>query len=350
MKRNLNIFVALLLAVVLVAYMATYTVRFNEAVIVTTFGSAGDGSVKNAPGEAGASGEGAGLHFKLPWPVQQVAARFDTRVQVTQGVLEQIQTRDGQSVVLQFDITWRVADPLEFYRTLRNPREAQRALTTRARDALRIVGDFDFDELKNTDPTRVRLAEIGDRARQQLQGRADELGNGIRVEQVGVQSVRLPSAVTEAVFARMASERQSRAGRAQAEGQSGARRLETEATTTAQTIRSFVERAAAAQRQEGEQRAAELITRFREAPELAAFLADVDALSRSMSDRTTFIIDADLFYPFKRMSDILRGRTGQTEPTTSPPAFSADVLQESSDAVESEAVEEAADQAGTLID
>ena len=146
MKRILIITVAALLLVFLVTYMFTYTVRYNEAVIVTTFGSTGDNSVKNAPVVTAeglsASGTDAGLHFKWPWPIQQVAQTYDTRVQVVEGALEQAQTADQQSVNVKFYVTWRIADPLEFFKAVGQPASADQTLRSRVRAFPNFIGQY----------------------------------------------------------------------------------------------------------------------------------------------------------------------------------------------------------------
>ena len=309
MKRGLNIIVALALIALLVGYMVTYTVRFNEAVVVTTFGAADESSVKNAVGGDGRVGGEAGLHFKLPWPVQRVAARYDTRVQVGEGVLEQITTADGQSVVVRFNTRWRVADPLEFYREIGSVDEAGRVLQIQSRNALNAVSEYRFDELVNPDPSRVRLAELSGAVRGRVQGQM--AGYGVEVLDVGLKTIALPGQVTRAVVERMAAETAAQAQRALEEGQAEGRKLESEARATSQTLLSFADRAASDLRAEGEQRAAALTTRVADDEEFAIFLSELDAIRQSLADRTTFVIDADRLYPFSRLGELLR--SGETE-------------------------------------
>ena len=305
MKRGLNIVVALALIALLVGYMVTYTVRFNETVVVTTFGAADASGVKNAVAADGRAGSEAGLHFKLPWPVQRVAARYDTRVQVGEGVLEQITTADGQSVVVRFNTRWRVADPLEFYREIGSVDEAGRVLQVQARNALNAVSEYRFDELVNPDPRRVRLAELSQAVRARVQGQMADYG--VEVLDVGVKTLALPGQVTRAVVERMAAETAAQADRALVEGQAEGRKLESEARATSDTLLSFAGRAASDIRAEGDQRAAALATRVAEDEGFAIYLSELDAIRQALGERTTFVIDADRLYPFTRLGEILRG-------------------------------------------
>ena len=52
MKRNAPVIaVGLLVALALLLYMVTFEVRFNQTAVLTTFGKAGPGAVKNEPVE-----------------------------------------------------------------------------------------------------------------------------------------------------------------------------------------------------------------------------------------------------------------------------------------------------------
>ncbi len=213
MNRLLNILVALALLLVLIGYAATYTVSFNETAIVTTFGSAGDGSVKNAPRqdgvtEADPNDGGAGLYFKLPWPIQQVAARYDTRVQLLESAVEQATTGDQQSIVLRVAVTWRVVDPLAFYKSLGSLGEAESQLRNRIRAARGLIGDYDFNDLANIEGTATAASELADRMMTGVQSGVDSSGYGLEVLDLEVTKLEVPrGAVTDSVVQRMASER-----------------------------------------------------------------------------------------------------------------------------------------------
>ena len=139
--------------------------------------------------------------------------------------------------------------------------------------------------------------------RDDLQAGVDPLG--IRVEEVGVISLTLPGPVTESVFNAMAAERVTLANSARVEGQTANAQLVGEANASAGIIRSFAERQASELRNEGQQRAAQLQTRFAEDEELASFLASLDAFGRLAADRTRFFIDGDRFYPFTLLGEFL---------------------------------------------
>ena len=293
MKRLLNVAIASVILLALLGYMLTFTVRFNQTAILTTFGGAGDNSVINRPGPDGRPGEQAGIHFKLPWPIQQVARVYDTRVQLLETALEQASTADRQSVDVRLFLTWRISDPLAFYKKLGSVQEAQTTLNARARDSFNVIGRYDFDELTNVDPAKLKLGEAERAIKERVQDRLDEIGYGITVQEVGIKRVLLPASVNAAVTSRMRAERQRYATAARVEGQTESNQLRQTADTQAGIIAAFADRRAKQIESDGRQRSAEYFTRFSQDQDFAIFLAQLDALRQSLSRRTRFILGTD---------------------------------------------------------
>lgn len=317
MKRFVNVAVALAILLALVAYMVTYTVRFNEAAIVTRFGRADENSVVNAPGPAGEPGTDAGLHFKWPYPIEQVARTYDTRTQILQGTLEQQLTRDNQSVMAIVYLTWRIDDPLAFYRNVGTVARAENSLRLRVRDGQSLLGDYRFNQLVNPDPDQLRLAEIETRLRDRVQSRLEELEYGIEVGEVGIKRIVLPASVTETVFNRMAAERTALAQRAQDEGLAEQERLQAGADSDAQTIRSFAERRAAAIEQRGLSQATSIFASFAEDQDFAIFLQQLDALESILRENVRFILDTSL-PPFNLLRGLAEGSLEAAPPAEAP--------------------------------
>ena len=316
MTRLLNVAIAAVILLALLGYMLTYTVRFNETAILTTFGSAGANSVVNAPGPDGRPGEQAGLHFKLPWPVQQVARVYDTRVQIIETALEQASTADQQSADLRLFVTWRISDPLAFYKKLGSNQEAVNALQARTRASYSVIGNYTFDQLTNEDPAQLKLTEAEAAIKRSIQDRLPEIGYGITVQEVGIKRVQLPTSVNAAVVARMRAERQRIATAAQAEGLTESETLRRGAETQAGIISAFADRRAKQIEAEGRQRSAEYFTRFSQDQDFAVFVAQLDALRQALARRTRFILDTT-----KPPFTLLNGLTGGgPSPTTAPAA------------------------------
>jgi membrane protease subunit HflC len=302
MKRVVNLIVAGAILLALLGYMITYTVPFNEAAIVTTFGRADDGSVINAPGADGLPGQDAGLHFKWPWPISQVARRYDTRLQVLENTSEQHQLRDTQTIVINTYVAWRISDPLKFYKKVSTRAAAVDAINLSLQNARGQVGQYTFDELTNPDPTKLRLGELEEKMLQQIETQVADLDLGITIEDVGVKRLMLPEMVTQVVTERMRSERQRLAAQAAAEGDADQRALVQQAENQRDLILTFADRTASSISAEGRQRAGEIMARFAQDEEFAIYLLQLQTLQETLSRKTTFIIDTSM-PPF----DLLRG-------------------------------------------
>ena len=59
----------------------------------------------------------AGLHGRLPWPIDQVVV-LDGRKRVLKTRHTEMLTRDKKNVILLTYVVWRVSDPLRFYQSL----------------------------------------------------------------------------------------------------------------------------------------------------------------------------------------------------------------------------------------
>lgn len=287
MQRFSLFILAVLIVLVLLLYAVTYQVRFDEMAILTTFGRAEEGSSKNVDGKS------AGLHWKWPWPIQQVH-KFDARVRVLSDRLEQQETKDKHVVILSAYAAWRTTDPLAFYRSLRNATKAQQFLRDRLRTARAEIGDFTFDELTNVDPAKVRLADAEAAILKRMQG--DLVGQhlGVEIKAVGIRRVILPAQITRSVFQRMRQTRQRLAQNARSEGEAIARSIRAMARSDEQRILAFADRRAQAIRAEGDEAAARYYEVFAENEDFAIFVRKLQALQETLSHNTTFLLDTKI--------------------------------------------------------
>lgn len=105
MIRKIPIIIASLIVLVLVLFNTTYTVNFHEIAVLTRFGK--PAGVQRDPG----------LHLKAPLFIDQVS-KLDARLQFIESPLETVLTKDGQQVLVQAYLLWRVEEsgdaPLQF--------------------------------------------------------------------------------------------------------------------------------------------------------------------------------------------------------------------------------------------
>ncbi len=153
MKNSFVVLVGAILVALLLANMFFYQVRYDQVAVRTTFDKADESSVQETPG----------LKWRWPWPINKVAL-YSKRLQVLEDKIEELQTADGKSVIVRTYLTWRIADPLDFYITLKDPAEANRQLSSRLREIRGLISNYDFNELVNVDRDKIKLADIEQRA------------------------------------------------------------------------------------------------------------------------------------------------------------------------------------------
>src|ERR1700761_6097707 len=103
MKKNaITIIVACLLVIIFVLLLVAFQVRQSEVVVVSTFLKPTD-TITNA-----------GLHLKLPWPIQSIN-RFDQRVQTFEDKFSETYLADHSILLASVYVGWRISDAKEFF-------------------------------------------------------------------------------------------------------------------------------------------------------------------------------------------------------------------------------------------
>jgi membrane protease subunit HflC len=234
MKVAAKILIAVVVIVVLMVATGTlYTVRMWEQVIITQFGK-----------PVGEPVQDAGLHVKVPF-VQDVN-RIDKRVLEWDGRIAEMPTRDKLYILVDTFARWRIDDPLEYFRRLRDEDSAQSRLNaTLGSETRNSVAKHDLIEIirstKDRQPeTSGEASEIlGEQSRlepitegrslieKQIleQARPKLKEYGIELLDVRFKRVNYNSKVERGIFERMISERQQIAERFRSEGQGEAARI-----------------------------------------------------------------------------------------------------------------------------
>lgn len=276
-----------------VLYMSSFTVRFTEAAVVTTFGQASAGSVVTEPG----------LRFKWPSPIQSTTV-YDTRARFLQARNETQQTGDDRQIIVESFMTWRVKDPLVFYQRFRSAagtsakehyNEAQKILTQNLRSALSEFSRYRMSELFASEPGASRLGQLEKDILARVNATAEQGGGnvaryGVEVLTIGINSVVLPQDTTREIFARMSESRKRLASKAESEGNALATAIRSEAEASAKRIREFAKFRADQIRNRGDVEAAPFLTALNEEPELAAFLKNLELLRDGLGRRSTIVL------------------------------------------------------------
>ncbi len=217
-----------LLAAAFVAYNAAFVIDQAEQGIIVQFGEP-IGDVITEPG----------LHWRVPF-IQEVR-RFDRRLLAWDGAVSQIPTLGREFIIVDTTARWRIEDPLQFLRSVRDELGARTRLDdildSVARD---IVSGTELEEIVRSADWQVDVEGLNEeelsalgaanlerptKGRQQLEqemlASASRLMPELGIELVDVRIKRINyiDSVREQVESRMISERQSIAARFRSEGQ-----------------------------------------------------------------------------------------------------------------------------------
>jgi len=293
-KRLVLWSVVALFVIAIASFMTTYTVSFNEAAVLTTFGQADE--------DAEAIQEG--LHFKLPYPFQTVT-KYDTRVRFVQARGEAIQTADSRQIIVESFCLWRVSDPLQFFRRFNSSgersadhyREADRTLRDWLRSSLSLTSRrYGLGELFPGEGGISKLDDLEVAILQSLRERASGDGSaggldayGIEIVQIGINRVALPQETTQTVIERMRTNRARLVKAIESRGLAEASAIESQADSNARRIMSFAQLRGEEIKSQGDLEAAQYLGEMAVKPELAVFLKNLDLWREMTAKRTTLL-------------------------------------------------------------
>jgi modulator of FtsH protease HflC len=300
--------VALLAAIIVVAFSSMYTLDEAEQAIVVQLGApVGDPVVT------------PGLHFKLPF-VQEVH-RFDKRLLSWDGDPNQIPTRGEQFISVDTTARWRIVDPLTFLRSVRDERGAQNRLNDildsvvrdhiAASELVDIVRSKDW-EISEEDLERAMVVGESDEEilLQEVKTGREELVRsiletaqkqmpqyGIELVDIRIKRVDYVEAVQQRVFERMTAERQRMAEKFRSEGTGKAAEIEGETERMLAEIVSEAERDAEIIRGEADAKAARIYSEaFGADPEFFAFFRTLESYPDALGPDVTMIMSTDSPY------------------------------------------------------
>ncbi len=299
--RNLpTLFAAALVVVIVGFYMCTYQVRFTEVAIKETFGE---------PAETATTDPG--LHYKWPWPIQNVV-KFDKRLRVLEDRTEETYTADSKNVIITTSAFWTIEDPYKFHRSFPRVEEGERQL----RDAIRsqkkaVIGQYNFSNLVSTNKDERKLHEMEENMLGQVRG-VGGLGGaasldhsagkslrqvwrddyGVELKYFGITKLTLPESVTQAVFESMKKSEQNKADNYRAEGKAKAQQIVATASEARERIMSVAKRKADRIRNEGEKIVSRLYADFKEHQDLRIFLDKIKTIEEAFANNTTIVLDS----------------------------------------------------------
>ncbi len=271
---------AALVAVIIVVFGFTLTVREGTSVLVSRFG------------EIRAIHTDAGLHLKLPWPFEQ-AVVYDTRSQYLDSGYTETLTNDKKNIILQTYMIWHIADVQKYHMSIGNTGVAADYLNDLLANAKNgVMGGYTLSNLVSTQNNDLRVDEISADIEEQVRKKALD-SYGIAVESVRIKRLALPDANVQSVLEQMVADRQKYANELLAEGKRDAAIITGEANAEAAQILADGKLEAASIDAETERQVAEI---YREAyednAELFIFLKKLIALENSVNENTVIVMPA----------------------------------------------------------
>ncbi len=231
-----RVVLAILAAVIVAAIVADsclFTVSQTEQALVTQFGQ--PVRVIRQPG----------LHAKLP--LMQTAIFFDRRLLDYEVPPEEVILGDQRRLIVDSFARFRIVDPLRYYQAVGIGEEGIRArLNSVVSSALRrVLGNEQLLNVLSVQRGRI-MGLIRD------QSNAEMRNFGVTVEDVRIRRADLPEENTQAVLARMQSERERVAKQARAEGAEASAKIRANAERERTVLLADARAAADRLRGEGE--------------------------------------------------------------------------------------------------
>jgi len=281
---------------------SVFTVQQSQQALVIQFGE--PKRVVNEPG----------LHFKMPL-VQEVVY-FDKRVLDFDARQEEVPTLDQKQLVVDAFARFRIIDPLKFFQTVNNEQGIQSRLATIISSNLRrVLGEVQMARVL-TDERASLMLNIRDAVNKEA------AGFGVDVVDVRIRRVDLPEENSQAIFARMKTQREQEARRIRAEGAKEAQVVRAEADKQQRVIVAEAQRKSEILRGEGDAEATKIYNEaFGKDAAFFDFYRSLQAMRDGLTgDNTTYVgaPTGDFFRFFDREVPGLKPSNGQSPAAASP--------------------------------
>ncbi len=184
--------VLIIILVIIIISTSIYTVGETERAVVTTFGKV-------------TSVNGAGLHFKLPFPIQDLEKVDMTTQKLTIGYVEngsvmttkqdesKMITGDYNVVSVDFFMEWKVSDPQKYLFSSEQPVKILKNIAQAA--ARDVMGSKTVDDVLTTGKVAIQT-EIKDI----MVSRLEQYDIGVQIIEVKIQDAEPPTEAVVAAF------------------------------------------------------------------------------------------------------------------------------------------------------
>ena len=233
----------------------------------------------------------SGLNFKLPF-IQNVAY-LDKRVLNLDNPPEEVIAADQKRLIVDAIARFKIVDPLKFYISVGNERVARQRLATIINSRIRgVLGKQELATLLSKD--RAKQMSII-----QNDVNIEAKNFGIEIVDVRIKRADLPQANSEAIYARMQTERQREAKEFRAQGAEIATRIKSTADKEVTVILANAKKKSEIMKGEGDgQRNKIFADAFGRDPQFFSFYRAMQSYEKALIGGDTSLIlspDSDFF-------------------------------------------------------
>ena len=273
-KRIIQIIIAASVTLLLLS-STFFTVEQRQQVLVLQFGE--PKRVIDSPG------------IKLKLPFLQNTIFFDKRI-IDLAIAEQeVIASDQKRLIINAFTKYQIIDPLKFYTTVNNFNGLENKLSAILDSSLRqVIGEVTLNELLTADCVNI-MTKI-----KNVVSKESEIF-GVKIVDVRIMRADLPKENSEAIFARMQTEREKEAREIRAKGAEEAQKIRAEADKEKTIIVAEAKKNADLTRGNGEAQSTKIYAdAYGKDPEFADFYRSMNAYETSLKgDRTKMVISPD---------------------------------------------------------
>ncbi len=237
--------------------------------------------------------DAAGLHGKMPWPIDQVVI-LDGRRRILKTRHTEMLTRDKKNVILLSYVVWKISDPLRFYQSVGGVDAGDSKLDGLVTNAkISVLGGYDLSALVSTKNEDLMTEEIEAAILANVVTNAGEK-YGVLIEEVGFERLSLPESNTRFVFDQMRAERRQYAARYRAEGEREAQSIRSSTMLEVAEIRAEANEKAARIKGEAEAEAARIYAEAHSVdPSFYRFTRSLDSLGKVLNEKSHVVLRTD---------------------------------------------------------
>jgi len=285
MSRGSTIVTVIIIAALgIIASASLFTVHQTQQALVLQFGD--PRRVITEPG----------LNFKVPF-VQNVIF-IDKRILDLDTPAEELIASDQKRLVVDAFTRYRITDPLQFYKALRDERRARSRLAATVSSSIRsVLGEEELQAV-----VRDKRDELMRRIRDLVNEQTGDFG--IEIVDVRIRRADLPAANSQAIYRRMQTEREQEASEFRARGQEVSRAIHAEADKQVTVLIAEATRDSEITRGQGDAcRNRVFATVFGQDPDFFSFYRSMQAYETALEDEgTTMVLSPDNAF-FKFLND-----------------------------------------------